>query len=401
MNEVHKTSISSDEIPESEHKNKSGETIKKKEKKIVKLLLNSQPFKSSLPAKEKLIEINRNPYKIIDSIKEEPLEKSPYESQPVLKESGSYHSLNDTTKLKKNLHLYLPLSNSFNLSDSNEEVEDEGKYLQSYPEKKDEILLKNPLKSKEFPEVISRTPSPPIDKKSSSNSIPITMDDDNILQLLPLEENSNCKESPNLIDDKNSSTDSEYDNYHKFFDNPFLIQEKKSNEEEKKSSGGSNTGILNESLEYNGSKRSSLNKRSKTDHDILYEKISKQQSFIQKIELDIQKNVDSNYMNTIKNIDSLINVERLDHRPIKMPPSFMTACCNNCSESSQSHTPINYLNLSINQPFYSPSPTSHFDRFFLNENDNVLMTNSSSFPGWLFSLYIYYNWCNYCYFIRK
>ena len=97
--------------------------------------------------------------------------------------------------------------------------------------------------------------------------------------------------------------------------------------------------------------------------------------------MDIQKNVDSNYQNTIKNIDNLINYEKHEHKHLTLPANFMNSSCHNISETSQTLTPLNFLNASQNLGFYtSPSPSSHFDRFLFNE-DNFGMTHSANFQG--------------------
>ena len=435
-----KNSISADDLEETPDFLKEVE-FQKKPKKNVRLMLSSTPFESTSMVSDKSNEMKKNSYNLIDSIKEEPIEKSPMEKQVslVLEENHSFHSVSSLKQPSKvkDLRLFVPLSNSFNLGDSNEDDDNDLHDLPNYnnplmimpnhvyPEKNDEILLKKLPKQhdQDIPEVISRTPSPVTDEKKHKASMerlksfdfgektrksppsnedmrrsiemkPVEInEDENLLHLLPMDEEGkdidkdSKDESPYNIDEKDS-TDSEYDNYHKLFDNPFLIQDKKSNEEEKKSAGSNN--VLNESSidSQKYSIPNSFNSKAKTDHDIVYEnhsKLSKQQTVLQKIELDIQKNADSNYKNTIKNIDNLINVERNDHKHISLPPNFMTNSWgnNNYSESSNTLTPLNFLNMSQQQPaFYaSPSPSSHFDRFVFNESENLIMTNSSSFPG--------------------
>ena len=377
-------------------------------------MLSSTPFESS--NNEKLnIDVKRNSYTIIDSIKEEPLEKPSNRKKPE-EESHSFHSnfsTDQNPKKIKDMRLYVPLSHSFNLNDSNDDEKDSS--IENiigdnfYPAKNDEILLKSIPKyeQKDTPTLISRTPSPipnsPKEKKKSFIKGPSTLnlenvEDENLLHLLPLDPLDDKSEgsdkvsdySPNIIDDKNSN-DSEYDNYHKFFDNLFLIQpDKKSNEEEKKSAGS--IGLLNESSDsktQNYLGKGTFNSKLKTDQDILMEnrqKYSQQQNVLQKIELDIQKNADSNYKNTIKNIESQINFDRNDHKHISLPPSFMSTNAwgnNNFSETPQTMTPLNFLNGSQNAIF-SPSPSSHFDRFIFNDVDNLFMTTSSNFPGIVF-----------------
>lgn len=367
-------------------------SLQKKHRKNVRLMLNSRPFKS--PGFE-IYDNNRQYHsynQLIDCIKEEPIEKSPHEFAKTLENDdlGSFHSI-DQPKGKKNLKLFVPLSNSFHLFDSNE---DSLEKQQLYPDNNDEILLKKlPNKPDGLPEVISRTPSPLADeKKPPYNVIPNekkqtklqtneSLDDEPFLKLLPLEDEREKNGEGSNFNCEKESTDSEYDNYHKCFDNMFLLQDKKSNEEERKSNGSN--AVLNESLDKNhNSFNNSINHKAKTELDINNAaKISKQLTFLQKIEMDIQKNVDSNYQNTIKNIDNLINYERHEHKHLTLPANFMNSSCHNISETSQTMTPLNFMSASQNLNFFaSPSPSSHFDRFLFNE-DNFGMTHSANFQG--------------------
>ena len=248
--------------------------------------------------------------------------------------------------------------------------------------------MKNlPAKKSEndIPEVISRTPSPipnnnnNIEEKHINNFKIENFEDENLLHLLPLDEEKD------IGGEDHESMDSEYDNYHKFFDNLVLIEEKKSNEEGKKSQEG----LLNESNESKSQKHSfgkiSINSKSKTDQDILVKKRNKQRDAIEKIELDIKQSSDSYYKNSIKNMDHLLHTEKNELKHISLPSNLMTNSCGTVlggfSEVSQSLTPINFLNISNNVMFGSPSPSSHFERFLFNVEPEQYMTNSSSFPG--------------------